>query len=102
MPHSSQREASSPKGTSSRAISEKHDTQLEDLEAGEASTHDSPCIDNSVEVVEPPVPTSKNETKDAADMNESPEPQEECRICLMNDEIAQLVKPCHCIGSGKF
>ena len=70
-------------------------TQIEDLEAGEASTHDSPCIENSVEVVEPPIPTS-------ADINESPEPQEECRICLMNDEIAQLVKPCHCIGSGKF
>ena len=95
MPHSSQREASSPKGTSSRAISETNDTQIEDLEAGEASTHDSPCIENSVEVVEPPIPTS-------ADINESPEPQEECRICLMNDEIAQLVKPCHCIGSGKF
>ena len=28
-------------------------------------------------------------------------PLEECRICLMSDEVGELIKPCHCIGSGK-
>jgi RING-variant domain len=26
---------------------------------------------------------------------------EECRICLMSDEVEQLIKPCHCTGSGQ-
>ena len=29
------------------------------------------------------------------------EPQGECRICLNDDDVNQLVKPCMCTGSGK-
>lgn len=52
---------------------------------------------------EPPsasVPTTAAGEKE--DITASTPSQEECRICLMSDEVGQLIKPCNCIGSVQF
>ena len=53
---------------------------------------------------EPPgasVPTTET-AEEEEDLAASTSNQGECRICLMSDEVGQLIEPCSCTGSVQF
>lgn len=88
-------EASPAGETSPRNVSVTIGASSSNIEPAEASTSEANSPAKVPAVLPPPA-----EAKPATEGEGLP--QEECRICLMNDDIAELVKPCHCIGSVQY